>query len=68
MATLLEHVTPHRLRDFANVEQTPARDQLCAAMIRGAVHADNLLVIAQAVVLMIKQLFQTFEGINLAKL
>jgi len=55
------------IRHFTDVEQTTAGDQLRTAMIGGAIHIDDVLIIRQGVVQVVKQFFQALKRIDLAK-
>jgi len=67
MATFLLYEAPDGLGHLADIKQTPTGDQFCAAMIGGAVHTNNVLIICKGVVQVIKQFFQTFKRIDLTK-
>lgn len=64
---LSDDVMPYRFRDAAEIEQSAARCQLGATMIRSAVHIDKLTVITKGIIEAIVKFFQAFQIIYFAK-
>jgi hypothetical protein len=48
------HVTPDGLRHLADIEQFTAGNQLCPAVVGGAIHVDDLFGVGQGIVKMVK--------------
>jgi hypothetical protein len=56
--TVLLHVTPDGFRHLPDIEQFTARNQLCPAMVGGAIHVDDFRGVGQGIVKVIKKFFR----------